>query len=37
MIVVLTVKSVMDLSHDWWGMVGLGLVKCWVWLVLLQG
>jgi hypothetical protein len=30
MIVVLTIKSDMDLSHDKWGMVGLSLVKCWV-------
>jgi hypothetical protein len=37
MIVVLTVMSDMDISHDLWGMVGLGLVECWVWLVWLQG
>jgi hypothetical protein len=30
MIVVLTVMSGMDRSHDLWGMVGLSLVECWV-------
>jgi hypothetical protein len=34
MIVILTVMSDMDLSHDYWGLVGLGLVECWVWTVL---
>jgi hypothetical protein len=37
MIAVLMVMSDMDLSHDWWGMVGLGLVKCWVWMVFATG
>jgi hypothetical protein len=30
MIAVLMVMNDMDLSHDLWGMVGLGLVECWV-------
>jgi hypothetical protein len=34
MIAVLTVMSNMDFSHDQWDILGLGLVKCWVWIVL---